>query len=114
MKKFNVSKVLTFVLILFVVTCLATSSFADNTPIIIGGSTNTENNTASNTPSTNVASNNVTQPTTISSYNNTANKVSSTLPKTGEADVYIVSILIAVCGISAVYAYKKIRDYNNM
>ena len=36
----------------------------------------------------------------------------NTLPKTGVTDGYVVAILVTVCAISAIYAYKKIRDYN--
>ena len=28
------------------------------------------------------------------------------------ADGYVVTILVGVCAVSAIYAYKKIRDYN--
>lgn len=30
----------------------------------------------------------------------------------GENDIYIVTALIVVCGISAIFAYKKIREFN--
>lgn len=59
--------------------------------------TNTSINTNTNTnANTNVANNNV-------------NKV-ATIPYTGID--YSVVLIIAICGVSAIYAYKKIRDYN--
>lgn len=61
------------------------------------GDTNTNINTNTNTnTNTNVANNNV-------------NKV-ATIPYTGID--YSVVLIIAICGVSAIYAYKKIRDYN--
>ena len=43
---------------------------------------------------------------------NNSNKKASGMPDTGVD--YSIVLIIAVCGISTVYAYKKIRDYNNM
>ena len=62
------------------------------------------------TPVNNTVSNNVT------TYNNTTNTNTNTnrneLGQYGENDIYIVSVLMVVFGVSAIYAYKKIRDYN--
>lgn len=77
--------------------------------------TNVQNTTVNEAPANNVV-NNVTNNTTNntantnknSSYNNT------NLPKTGVEDAIPVAILVVVCGISAVYAYKKINDYKNI
>lgn len=46
------------------------------------------------------------QPTT-----NTSTNSENTLPKTGVTEDITVMFFIVVCAISAVYAYKKIRDY---
>lgn len=51
--------------------------------------------------------------TTINNNTNNANNTDNTtktIPYTGID--YSVVLIIAICGISAVYAYKKIRDYN--
>ena len=61
-------------------------------------------NIVSNT-TTNVVNN-----TTSYRPNNTT--TNTTLPQTGVTDGYVVAILVTVCAISAIYAYKKIRDYN--
>ena len=44
---------------------------------------------------------------------NTAN-TSNTLPKTGIEDSLPTVLLVVVFAISAVYAYKKIKDYRNI
>ena len=52
--------------------------------------------------------------TNISVPSTTTNRVNTTqtLPQTGVTDGYVVAILVTVCAISAIYAYRKIRDYN--
>ena len=67
------------------------------------------NNTAkNNTVKNNTAKNNTAKNNTAK--NNSKNNTS--IPYTG-VDHSVLAV-IAVCGISAVYAYKKVRDYNNM
>lgn len=51
------------------------------------------------------ANSTIIQPTTNTSTN------SETLPKTGVTEDITVMFFIIVCTISAIYAYKKIRDY---
>lgn len=95
----NSKVVMEIVIIISLLFALSTVVLADNTQIIIGGgSTNTQNDTATNIP--NVV------------MNTTTNTNTETLPKTGVTDGYVVAILVTVCAISAIYAYKKIRDYN--
>lgn len=53
-----------------------------------------------------MAANQIVQPET------TANKVTNTLPQTGVTEDITVMFFIIVCVVSAIYAYKKIRDYN--
>lgn len=53
-----------------------------------------------------MAANQIVQPET------TTNKVGNTLPQTGVTEDITVMFFIIVCIVSAVYAYKKIRDYN--
>lgn len=75
------------------------------------GNTNTNTaNTNTNTNNTNVNTNRNRNTNTNNSsiYNNTA------LPKTGIGDVVPVAALIVVFGISAVYAYRKINEYKNI
>ena len=74
-----------------------------------GNTTNTTNRTTNttNTSSTNVLTTGNTTSTT-SSYNNTS------LPSTGIEDSIPGAILVVVLGISAVYAYNKIRYYRDI
>ena len=44
--------------------------------------------------------------TTGSTYQNTA------LPQTGDASDYAIFMLILVAAVVAVYAYKKVKEYN--
>lgn len=71
--------------------------------------TNTTNNINNNTNNTANNTNNNTNNTNNSSiYNNT------NLPSTGIEDSIPVAMLVVVFGISAIYAYKKIKDYRNI
>lgn len=70
-------------------------------------SNNTNTNTNRNSNSTN-NTNNANNTNSSSVYNNT------NLPKTGIEDSIPVAMLVVVFGISAIYAYKKIKDYRNI
>ena len=106
----NSKVIMEIVIIISLLLALSTVVLADNTQIIIGGgSTNTQNDTATNIPNViNTTTN--TNTNTNTSYRTNTN--TETLPKTGVTDGYVVAILVTVCAISAIYAYKKIRDYN--
>ena len=65
-----------------------------------------QNNTTNNTANNVVNNNSVNNTNTTSVYNNT------NLPKAGSADGIAIIAAIVVFGVSALYAYKKIRDYN--
>ena len=108
----NSKVIMEIVIIISLLLALSTVVLADNTQIIIGGgSTNTQNDTATNIPNViNTTTNTNTNINTNTSYRTNTNK--ETLPKTGVTDGYVVAILVTVCAISAIYAYKKIRDYN--
>lgn len=67
-----------------------------------------KNNTNANKNNTNTNKNNANNTNNSSIYNNT------NLPKTGIEDSIPVAMLVVVFGISAVYAYKKIKDYRNV
>lgn len=76
----------------------------DNTNTNTNNTNTNTNNTNTNTNNTNKANNT----NNASIYNNT------NLPKTGVAQSIPVVALILVFGVSAVYAYKKIKDYRNV
>ena len=121
MKKMSVKKeILTIILIIVAILAVGSKVFATGTsdsPIQIP-TINTNTNSV-DTTTTNVVANettNVVAPTTNviapttnttgSTYQNTA------LPQTGDASDYAIFMLIVVAAIVAVYAYKKVRDYN--
>ncbi len=128
MKKTNLIKVISILLISAMVMLFATTvnaaddnSYNDLTSTLTG---NTSNN-ASNTSNTNSNSNNNTSNTNSSNNtnkalnmsNNTSNSSvynNTNLPKTGATDSIPVAMLVVVFGISAVYAFKKVRDYKNI
>lgn len=105
------SKMIIGTILAIVIISFSTVVFAENTtPVIIGGSGSTTQNTEQNTTD-NTTSNTTYNALNTSTTYNTAN-TTTTLPKTGVADGYVVAILVGVCAVSAIYAYKKIRDYN--
>ena len=90
-----------------------------NLDIITGGddlnSTNSTNNTTTLLPennTTNESTNNTASVIQPEVDNNNTNSSENTLPKTGVTEDVTVMFFIIVCVVSAIYAYKKIRDYN--
>ncbi len=114
MKKSNLIKLFLVLLIsMMVIMMFNTNVFAANDTNGFDDLTNTlnKNNTNSNANknNTNVNANNANKNSNNASiYNNT------NLPKTGIEDSIPVAMLVVVFGISAVYAYKKIKDYRNI
>ena len=99
------------------------TNYADLGAVLNGTNNTTTNNaTANNTTSNSTANGTNSSNSTSNTLNtsalrntiNTVNTVTTTLPKTGIANSTPVIILIAIFGISAVYAYKKIRDYKSL
>ncbi len=88
-------------------------------PIISNNEVTTGNNEQSNNQETNntVANNEVnnTEPELNNENVNNSNTVANgTLPQTGVTEDATIIFFIAICIISAIYAYKKIRDYKNI
>lgn len=118
MRNLKSMKILLIALLFMVVIGMGINSFATDAPantvnriVVIGNDTtntvvNTTTNTANTTNTTNVI-NVIGNATANSTYQNTS------LPNTGSSD-YTILILVAVCVVSAIYAYKKIRDYKNV
>ena len=50
--------------------------------------------------------------TIIQPDTNVEENTTNTLPQTGVTEDITVMFFIVVCAVSAIYAYKKIRDYN--
>lgn len=128
MKKTNLVKVVSILLVSLMVILFSTNVFAaenNDTSFqdltgTLGNSTenNTNKNTNSNTNSNNANKNtNNTNNANANKNNNTNNSSiynNTDLPKTGVESSIPVVVLVAIFGISAVYAYKKIDDYKNL
>lgn len=112
MKKSNLIQIVTILLVSAMVMLFSTTVNAanDNNDVHDLTGTLTKNSTPSNTPSNtpNNTPNNAKKNSSV--YNNTNNN----LPKTGIEDSIPVAALVVVFGVSAVYAYKKIKEYKNI
>ena len=121
MKKTNLIKTVSILLLSVIVMLFATNVYADDNSTFTDLSSTLNNNTNTNTNSnTNLPANNTNKNTNT---NNNINKpnISNTsvynntdLPKTGLESSIPVALLVVIFGISAVYAYKKINDYKNL
>ena len=91
-----------------------TSTGSSNTNAANAANTQNQGNVYSITDSgINNATNNATNNTTNNTNNaNTSVYNNTDLPNAGSSDGVIIVAIIAVFGISALYAYKKIREYN--
>ena len=130
MKKTNLLKVFSIlvlsVMVIFITTSVNAADFIDMTNQLNNNTaanntsgtntntsgtntnTNTSNSNATNTNTNTNRANNKTNTRNSSIYNNT------NLPSTGIGDSLPIAALVVVFGISAVYAYKKIKDYRNI
>ena len=83
---------------LVLVAVCSTSVFATDDDLFL--SVNSTGNTATNNTTNNT-----------SKTNNNVN----TLAKTGLSDTNgIVALIVVVCGVSAIYSYKKVNDYKKL
>ena len=129
MKKSNLIKMVTILLISVMVVLFATTvnaaennaGFNDLTDTLTNTNTNkAANNTNTNTNAnnaannTNKAANNTNKATNNTNKSSVYNNTNTNLPKTGIEDSIPVAMLVVVFGISAVYAYKKVNDYKNI
>ena len=127
MRRSNLIKVISILVISLMVMLFSTSvmaaetdnGFTDLTPRVDNNTTNGTSNTNSNTANTNT--NNTNRNNTSNNTNSTNNTNNSSiynntnsLPRTGVTDSIPVAVLLIVFAISAVYAYKKIKDYRNI
>ena len=118
-KEKKIEIIICIVSLVALVLALTTNVFAENDlSLLTQNNSNSNNNLFTNIAPTNSNTNknlnsnlnsNANKNTNNNVNKNTNNNVVS-MPDTG-VDYSVVTI-IAVCGISAIYAYKKIRDYN--
>lgn len=125
MKKIINIKEIMIILISVMLITVTTTAFASD--LVLGGSndndattlTGNEYENAQTVPEddTNIVGNNSVNNNNTNTNTNTAKKYNTTnttdLPQTGIED-YNVGILLVICIVSAIYAYKKITDYKNI
>ncbi len=131
MKKINSLKVITLVLMIMLAISVSSRVFADDTPAITtltGNNTNqgntsigtisdnttgngTTNTNTNNTNNTNNAINNTNVATNLPTTNNSTS-TSDSLPKAGLSSSSTIIFLIIATSISAIYTYKKVKEYN--
>ena len=125
MKKTNLVKVVSILLVSLMVILFSTNVFAanyDDFKELDGNAallTNnaTENKSGKNTNANKNENNANANANNANKNNNTNNSRiynNTDLPKTGVESSIPVVVLVAIFGISAVYAYKKIDDYKNL
>ena len=95
--------------ILLDITSSGNNTTNSTTNTATNNTTNTTNTTTNTTNTTN-KTNNVLTTGNTSSYNNTTNS----LPSTGIEDSVPGVVLVVVLGISAAYAYNKIKYYKDI
>lgn len=126
MKNSKLAKLVLVVLMVVMIACIGVDVFAaDNTSnyqdlgsvLNSAGNNTTKNNTTTNntTNKTNNTTNTSNTLNTSNLTNKTANNTTNTtLPKTGIASSTSIVVLITIFGISAIYAYNKIKDYRSL
>lgn len=111
-KEILISLLAIIVLILAITTNVFATS-ADDVLNALGNNQN--NNTVTQIPSKDNNNTNNNTNNNNNKLNNVVNNKANVSNATEHADAgvdYSIVLIIAVCGISAIYAYKKIRDYN--
>lgn len=121
MKKLSVKKeIILGIMIIAMVFAISTSVFASSNPVtppnvslppMDGDGNNTQDSNSVNDEIP-IANQNTVQPTTQNTQNTISTYQNTTLPQTGDASDYAIFMVIVVAIIVAVYAYKKVRDYN--
>lgn len=120
MKNSNLFKVFSILVIIVIMICFATTVHAENNTGGFNDLTNTltnPNTSANNSANNSSTGNNTNISNNSSNTNNTNNSsvyTNANLPKTGIGDSVPVVALVFVFGISAIYAYKKIKEYRNV
>ncbi|MGN1302984.1 MAG: hypothetical protein ACI4VO_05050 [Clostridia bacterium] len=111
-KEILISLLAIIVLILAITTNVFATS-ADDLLNALGNNQN--NNTVTQIPSKDNNNTNNNTNNNNNKLNNVVNNKVNVSNATEHADAgvdYSIVFIIAVCGVSAIYAYKKIRDYN--
>ena len=116
--KISLIVIMSIVMIAFMIGNVSAENYQDLKTAVNGtntattGNNTTTNNTARNNTTSALNSANATNRTNTT--NNTSTYNNTTLPHTGIGDSIPVAVLVVVFGVSAVYAYKKIKEYKNI
>lgn len=115
----NLKRVFLTMLVIILLGATVVLATTDGT-IVIGGEDEVENTVVENTVNNvntvndvNLVGNTTINTTTTNNTNTSNYNVTQNLPQTGAND-YIMVLVIGVFAVSAVYAYKKIRDYKSI
>ncbi|MEI3431096.1 MAG: LPXTG cell wall anchor domain-containing protein [Clostridia bacterium] len=109
MKRNSLIKGILLVTIVAILMLITNSVYAADTIVL----SPTDNNIA--TDNSAVANNSaLTSTLTPTTPVNNTSTLNSNLPKTGIADNTVVFIVVGVCAVAAIYAYKKVRDYKGI
>lgn len=113
MKRNSLIKGILLVTIVAILMLVTNSVYAADAIVLSPTDNNaaTNNSAVDNNANTNSALTSTLTPTTP--VNNTST-LNSNLPKTGIADNTVVFIIVGVCAVAAIYAYKKVRDYKGI
>lgn len=125
MKKSIILKSFLVILVSAMLVFMASSVYAATSPedgefpdiLAENGSSNSANTNSNSNSNSNSANTNSNVQNLNALRNNTSNRInntSNTLPKTGIQDSLPTVLLVVVFAISAIYAYKKIKDYRNI
>ena len=114
MKRNSLIKGILLVTIVAILMLVTNSVYAADAIVLSPTDNNaaTNNSAVDNNANTNSALTSTLTPTTP--VNNSASTLSSNFPKTGIADNTVVFIVVGVCAVAAIYAYKKVRDYKGI
>lgn len=119
MKNLKLTKIVLLIITLIVILAIGIEVFAADSNGSIVLEAPTGNNSANtNTGNTNTNTNNsVVAPTINNTPRNTVNSSSynnTSLPNTGAEDYTVIYVILGICAVSAIYAYKKVKDYNGI
>lgn len=121
MKKEKVLKIVVVLIMGIVLFAMSTNIFAlsdsDSGIDFFEDTTNQlDTNTASNTSNTNntINTTNTTNTTNTNNTANATNNYNTSLPKAGAPENTIMGVAVTVLAITAIYAYKKVKEYKNI
>lgn len=113
MRRNSLIKGILLVTVLASLMLITNSVYAADTIVLSPDNNSAADNSASNNSATNNSALTSTLTPTTPATNN-ASTLNSNLPKTGIADNTIVFVVVGVCVVAAIYAYKKVRDYKGI